>query len=205
MKSVSFHNQAYELYSWQDFGDHVLALARKIIESGETFDRLIALAKGGTAIARPLADLCDIQELSSIQIEFYTGIAKTAKIPVITQSLPVKIKDERVLVIDDIADSGETLILATNYIRQHGVRDLHTATLVTKSWTKFQPDYSYHQTDAWVVFPWEARETIKLLSALWKEKGDSTEKIVAQLAQTGFSKEEIELFPPLFPNTPNLV
>lgn len=193
MKSVEIHNQHYELYTWQEFGQHVLALAKNIIEAGEEFDRLIALAKGGTAIARPVGDLCGIRELSSIQIEFYTGIAETARTPVITQSLPVKIKGERVLVIDDIADSGETLIMADNYLKHHGVSEIKTATLVTKSWTKYQPDYSYHKTDAWVIFPWEIRETIQLLTAIWEKKGDSSDNIKAQLQEMGFSPEVISI------------
>src|SRR5258706_16112398 len=115
MKTTTIHDQAYDLYSWKEFGEQVLALSKSIIATGDQFDRIIALAKGGTAIVRPIADLCGIKELSSIQIEFYTGIEKTAKVPVITQSLPVKIKGENVLIIDDVADSGETLIMATNY------------------------------------------------------------------------------------------
>ncbi len=194
MKSVEIHDQHYELYSWEEFGQHVLALAKTINETGEQFDRLIALARGGTAIARPLGDLCGIKELSSIQIQFYSGIAETNKTPVITQSLPTNIQGERILVVDDIADSGETLVTATAYLKHHGTKDIKTATLVTKSWTKFEPDYSYHKTDAWIIFPWEARETIQLLSAMWQEKGDSSDAITEQLEQIGFSSEEIDMF-----------
>lgn len=194
MNSVTIHNQLYELYSWQEFGEHVLALAKNIIESGEQFDRIIALAKGGTAIARPLGDLCGIKELSSMQIEFYTGIGETNNLPVITQSIPVKLRGERVLVVDDIADSGKTLSVANEYLNLHGVSEVETATLITKSWTKTKPKFSYYQTDAWVIFPWESRETIEILNAIWDQKGDSADQIDAQLTQIGFSKQEIELF-----------
>ena len=104
MKTTTIHDQAYELYTWKEFGEHVFEIAKQIVEHGDQFDRIVALAKGGTAIVRPIADLCGIKELSSIQIEFYTSIEKTARTPVITQSLPVKLKDERVLIIDDVAD-----------------------------------------------------------------------------------------------------
>lgn len=196
MNQVEIHNQIYELYSWEEFGQHVLALAKNIIESGEEFDRLIALAKGGTVIARPLGDLCGIKELSSMQIEFYSGIAETNKTPVITQSLPVKIRGEKVLVVDDIADSGETLTVAEKYLSLHGTSEIKTATLITKPWTKFKPDYSYYETEAWVIFPWEAHETISILAGLWREKGDTEDIIVTQLRRIGFSDEEISLFFP---------
>jgi hypoxanthine phosphoribosyltransferase len=194
MKTITIHNQAYELYSWKEFGEHVFALSKSILETGDQFDRIIALAKGGTAIVRPIADLCGIKELSSIQIEFYTGIEKTAKTPVITQSLPVKIKEENVLIIDDVADSGETLIMATNYIRQHGASDIKTATLVSKPWTKMQADFTHYTTEAWIIFPWEIREHIVLLNAMWKEKGDSQTVIQEQLKEIGFTSEEIDVF-----------
>src|SRR5258706_14893761 len=102
MTTSLIKSQAFELYDWEDFGRHVFDLGRHIVESGETFDRIIALAKGGTSIVRPIADLCGVKEISSIQIELYTGIGTTTRTPVITQSLPVKIKDERILIIDDI-------------------------------------------------------------------------------------------------------
>lgn len=194
MKTVTIHDQTYELYDWKTFGEHVFAIAKQIVERGDQFDRIIALAKGGTAIVRPIADLCGIKELSSIQIEFYTGIEKTAKTPVITQSLPVRIKDERVLIIDDVADSGGTLILATNYVRQHGASDIKTATLVLKPWTKFEPDFSYYKTDAWIIFPWEIREHILLLSAMWTERGDSKATIRKQLLKIGFTSQELAVF-----------
>lgn len=194
MKSATIHNQKFELYSWDEFGQHLLALSREILKSGDQFDRLVALAKGGTAIARPLGDLCGIKEQSSVQIEFYADIAETNKTPVITQSLPVQIKGERVLVVDDIADSGETLKVANTYLSLHGVDDIKTATLITKPWTKFKPDYSFYHTDSWIIFPWEVRETIELLTAIWKQKGDRQDKIKAQLVEIGFPKTEIDFY-----------
>lgn len=196
MTSATIHDQTYELYTWKVFGEHVFSLSKKIVESGEEFDRIIALAKGGTAIVRPILDLCGIKELSSIQIEFYSGIGQTARTPVITQSLPVKIKNERVLIIDDVSDSGETLVLATQYIKQHGTTEVKTATLATKPWTKFTPDYAYYQTEAWLIFPWEIREHVVLLSAMWKQKGDSPEVIRQQLLTIGFEQEAIDIFMP---------
>lgn len=194
MKSVEIHETKYELFSWEEFGQHVLALAKSIIQSGEEFDVLVALARGGTAIARPLADLCGIKEISSMQIEFYTGVNETAKSPVITQSLPVKVRDQKVLVVDDIADSGETLKIADHYLTMHGVSEIKTATLITKPWTKYQPDHSAYESSAWVIFPWESRESIELLAAIWAGKGDTAEKIASQLSDIGFSQEEIGLF-----------
>lgn len=194
MKAITLHGSVYQLFTWNDFGKLELLLAKQINTSPYKFDRLIALAKGGTTISRAIADLCGIQELSSIQIEFYTGIETTARTPVITQSLPIKIKDERVLIVDDVADSGETLALATNYLNQHGASLIKSATLVTKSWTKPRPDFSCLDSDAWIIFPWETRETIAQLTKKWQTKGALPKQIHKNLLLLGYKEEEISIF-----------
>ncbi|PWU22672.1 phosphoribosyltransferase [Candidatus Cerribacteria bacterium 'Amazon FNV 2010 28 9'] len=194
MTPITIHDQTFEVYSWEKFGKHVFELSKKIVESGESFDRIVALAQGGTVIARAVSDHIGVKNVSSIQISFYTGIESKTKTPVITQSLPVTIKGERVLIIDDIADSGETLLMASEYMRWHGAEESKTATLVVKPWTKKTPDFWYHKTQAWIVYPWETRETIQLLTQIWKDKGDSGDSIVSHLQSLGYSLEEIELF-----------
>ncbi len=194
MKATIIHDQTYEFYTWDALGQDIFKLAKQIIDSGQQFDRIIALAKGGLTFSRSLVDYLDVENVSSFQIEFYTGIGTTAKTPVITQSLPVSIRGERILVFDDIVDQGSTMELATQYLQQHGVKSLHTASLVQKPWSTFKVDFWAHQSKAWVIFPNEVRETILLLKELWQEQGDSLEKIQAQLLEIGFTKAEVALF-----------
>ena len=195
MQKSIIHNQAYEFYRWNDLGKDIFSLANQIITSDTgKFDRVIALAKGGLTFARSLVDYLAIEDVSSIKIEFYTGIGQTNKTPVITQSLPVSIKDERVLIFDDIVDKGETMHLATDYIKYHGAKNIVTATLIKKPWSTFEVDFSARSSEAWVIFPNEIRETITTLSAMWQKKGDSAQKIHEQLLEVGFSKEEVALF-----------
>ena len=194
MTSLTIHNQKYEYLSWEDLGQDIFNLAKQIIESGAEFDRVVALAKGGLAFSRSMTDFLGIKKLSTIQIEFYSGINEAAPTPVITQSLPVSIKGERVLIFDDIVDSGETINLAVRYMKQHGASAVATAALLNKPWAKHQADFKARSSEAWVIFPNEIRETINLLSQMWQEKGDSADKITQQLLEIGFSKAEVELF-----------
>lgn len=194
MTSTTFHNQAYEYGSWTSLGEDVLTLAQDILESGEKYDRLVALAKGGLTFSRSLVDYLNVPEVSSFQIEFYAGIGQTAKTPVITQSLPVSVRNERILIFDDIVDTGETLKLATQYLKIHGASDVSTAVLVKKPWASFEVDFYARETEAWFIFPNEVRETIELLSDMWTKKGDSPEKIQEQLHKIGFSSSEVALF-----------
>lgn len=190
----TIHEQAYEFYPWEQLGEDVFALAQQILKKGKKYDRVIALAKGGTTFSRSLIDYLQIEHYSSIQIEFYTGIGETGRTPVITQSLPTSIRNEHVLVFDDIADTGETLKLATQYFKYHGAASVTTAVLVTKPWSTFQPDFHARSSEAWIIFPNETRETIALLEKKWQKAGDTVAKIRAQLLKIGFSKPEVDLF-----------
>ncbi len=193
-KVVTIHDEAYQYYSWHQLGDDIFSLAQKLLKSDQEFDRVIALAKGGVTFARSLLDFLNVPNYSSIQIEFYTGINQTATTPVITQSLPTSIQGERVLVFDDLVDSGETMKLAKEYFGYHGAKTVTTATLLRKTWTKFPVDFCVRESNAWVIFPNETRETIQLLCGKWKKEGDSDEKIAEQLRHIGFSQPHVDLF-----------
>ncbi len=194
MKTTTIHGQKYLCLSWDQVGAEVFSLAQEILKSNVQFDRVVALAKGGLTFSRTLVDYLSIKELSSIQIEFYTGIGEVNRTPVITQTLPVSIRNERILIFDEVVDSGETMKMATEYLHYHGSREIHTATLATKTWAKFSVDFSAFTTDAWIVFPHENRESIRLLSKMWAEKGDSPDVIRRQLLEIGLPKDEVEFF-----------
>jgi hypoxanthine phosphoribosyltransferase len=194
MPAYTFHEQSYEFYPWEELGKDIFALSKQIIDSGEEFDRIIALAKGGLTFSRSLVDYLQVEEVSSIQIQFYTGIGTTQKTPVITQSLPVSIKDEKILIFDDIVDRGETMKLAVEYLNYHGAKSIKTSTLIEKPWSTFKSDFVARTSEAWVIYPNEIRETISILKELWEEKGDSADIIKQNLVKLGFDKAEVELF-----------
>lgn len=197
MKTVTIHDQAYEMYSWQVAGDDVLTLATKIIESGQKYDRIIALAKGGLTFGRALGDYLQVKELSSIQIKLYNDVNSTNDEALITQGLPVSIENERILIIDDIVDTGETLKVALEYLKYHGAKSITSAALLTKPWSTVKPDFTVRETEAWVIFAHEVRESIELLSNNWQKKGDSPEEITKNLAKIGISKPEVAMFGPV--------
>lgn len=196
MHTLNIHNQLYEFYTWDDLGELSFELAQQILTTGKKYDRLVALSKGGLAFARSLVDFLDLPDISTIKIEFYTGINETNKTPVITQSLPVNIKNEAILIYDDIVDTGETLSLAIKYLNQHGAKSVDTAVLFLKPWTKVNSDFKGKESSAWVIFPNEIRETILTLAKIWRQLGDNQDQITAQLKQLGFKDAELALFLP---------
>jgi uncharacterized protein len=193
MISQTVHEQAYEVYSWQEIGESTFNLGKSVIRSGEKFDRVVALARGGVSIAQSLSDLIGVKKISSVQSEMYTGVY-TVKAPIIVQPLAANIKGENILLIDDLADTGETLLFAKEYLAAHGPLEVKTATLAAKPWTKITPDFYELSSEAWMVFPWEMRETITTLEGIWKEKGDTRQEINENLSSLGYSKDQIETF-----------
>lgn len=194
MISTTIHDQLYEFYSWDFLGKDMFELAKKIIDSNQKFDRIVALAKGGLTFSRSLVDFLKVDNVSSIQIESYTGINQTESIPVITQSLPVAIKGESILIFDDLVDYGTTMQLASEYLHHHGAKTISTACLIAKPWSKFKVDFSVRPSEAWVIFPNEIRESIELLVEKWSKMGDSSDQIKQQLLEIGFSEAEVALF-----------
>lgn len=138
-------------------------LAKKIVESGWTPDVLIALWRGGTPIAMSVHEY-----LVYHGIKPYHMVIKCQSYASLGRRQPVEIEhagpmldelkmSQRVLVIDDILDSGNTarLVLATLRLRAEEVR---LATLYWKPNVEahgMRPDYFVHKTDLWIVFPHE--------------------------------------------------
>ncbi len=194
MITQTIHDQAYEVISWDDIGDLTFKLAQQILATNQKYDRLIALARGGVSITQALGDALAVKKISVIQTEMYTGINEKTATPVVIQPLAATIKDERVLVVDDLADSGETLLFISQYLSAQAPKDVKLATLFRKPWTKVTPDFYVGDSEAWVIFPWEVRETIQALLGLWHSKGDNLKQIHENLVSLGFTKLQIETY-----------
>lgn len=198
-KKMSFEEktvfeQKYIVPSWGQMGELCFDLAKKVIESKERFERIVALAKSGWTWARTFSDYTKIGNLSSLQLEYYKGVYETLEAPVITQALPVDVKGESILLFDDVSDSGKTLLEAKKHLLSLGAKSVMAATLFMKPWTEYVPEFFGEKTDAWIIFPHEIRETTELLSNNWKKKGVGADEIKERLIKIGISKGEVEYF-----------
>lgn len=168
LEPVSIEGQLYLAPSWEEMGEIILNLAQKIKAENLQFDRVVALAKGGLSWNRQLQDFLGIKQTSSIQVRFYTGINTTAKKPIVVQSLPVTIENENILIFDDVADTGDSLEMAKNYIDAHGAKSIKTATLFEKPWSKCKPDFSGRNSSEWIIFPHDTIENMNILEKKWQ-------------------------------------
>ncbi|GGP19358.1 phosphoribosyltransferase [Thermocladium modestius] len=154
-----------KVVSWSDVMTYLLRIVEGMGSDGFRPDVVVGIMRGGVIAARLIGDLLGVDSISLMEIKFYKGIGEQGDEPRITQPLTINVKGKRVLVIDDIADSGNTMRTAIDYIKGMNPLQVKTATLLLKPWTKFKPDYYGGETTMWIVFPWELGETIRELGS----------------------------------------
>lgn len=186
-------NTQYEVPTWNQIYDMLLDLANKIQGDGYKPDVIIGIARGGLVPARILSDFLETPELAIIQIEYYVSIAQTRQEPILKKSLHTQITDKKALLVDDVSDTGKSLQLAKNHLQQQGAKEIKTATLYAKPQTITKPDYCEKQTSNWIVFPWDAKETVRKI--IQKQEGKrATSKEIAKLVKAGLPKQLAEKF-----------
>ena len=153
-------NTQYEVPTWNQIYDMLLAQAQKIQSDGYKPDIIVGIARGGLVPSRILADLLETRDFAIITIEYYVGIDQKSKEPVLKQCLHTQLPDKKVLLVDDVSDGGRSLQLAKNHLEQQGAKEIKIATIYCKPGTITKPDYFEKETSHWIVFPWEAKETM---------------------------------------------
>ncbi len=178
--------------SWEDVERLSEELAQKIMESGYEPDIIVAVSRGGFDPARILCDQLGIRRLASLQVEFYLGVKDTAEKPRIVYPLNADIVGQKVLVVDDVSDTGDSLMLAKEHVLAGSPGDLKVATLHIKPWTTFRPDYHASETEAWIVYPWEPIESIRSIAAKLEKNGYSDRETREKLLELGFSPKTLK-------------
>ncbi|MGB3732803.1 phosphoribosyltransferase [Microbacterium sp.] len=150
-----------ETLTWDGFGDATRELARRILDSGFVPEVVVAIARGGLLPAGAIAYGLGAKNCGAINMEFYTGIGTVLDTPqVLPPALDMEYLDgRRVLLVDDVADSGRTLALAVELLQERGAI-VKSVTIYTKPTTIIDPDFSWKATDRWIDFPWSYRGTV---------------------------------------------
>lgn len=182
----------FEVPTWRQIYLMLLNQAEKIRESNFKPAVIIAVSRGGWLPARVLSDLLETR-IGNVSVEYYLGVAETRKAPVLTQNVSVTVAGKKVLVVDDVADSGESLKLVKAHLLQQGAMEVRLAAMYYKPWSIVKPDYYVGETKHWVVFPWETKETIRRIFE--KSRDENTISVeIAKLVKAGLPKQLAERF-----------
>ncbi len=146
-----------EILTWDEFGAACRDLAGSVWDSGFRPDIIVCVARGGLLPAGSIGYALDIKSLLVLNVEFYTGIGTTLLDPRLVDPVPDNhaMTGKRVLIVDDVADSGRTLKFVHEICEQYA-SEIRTAVLYEKPRTVLKCEYVWKRTDRWIAFPWSA-------------------------------------------------
>jgi hypoxanthine phosphoribosyltransferase len=182
--------------NWDDIQSLTETLAQKIIESGFKPDLIVAVSRGGFDPARILCDQLSVRKLASVQLEAYDGMVKRPE-PIIVLPVNADVAGLKVLIADDVSDSGASLLKAKGHIEGKGASLVRVATLHIKPWSSFVPDYYAESVNAWVVYPWELKECLIEVAHKLRAKGLQGKTIARELVEAGFKERDVAHYLPL--------
>ena len=184
----------FEVPSWDEIYKMLLTLADTIRKDSFLPDLIVGVSRGGWPPARVMSDLLGNVDLANIRVEFYRGVAETRDEPVITQPLSMSVEGRKVLIIDDVADTGRSLKLVREHIKKRKASVIKIATIYYKPWSIITPDYYVRVTRRWVVFPWERKETVRNLIEKCKKNGIPIDEVKRKLIEGGMDGNLIDRF-----------
>lgn len=151
----------HEDLSWQAFGGASRELAETIAADGFRPDIILAIARGGMFVAGALGYALAVKNLHLMNVEFYTGEGTTLDMPVMLPPVPdaVDFSAKRVLIADDVADTGKTIELVHGFVKDH-VAEARTAVIYEKSQSLIKCDYVWRRTERWIDFPWSSQDPV---------------------------------------------
>ena len=150
--------------TWDEVEAWSKAVSEKIQDSGWLPDTIIAISRGGYVPARLICDRLLIGELLSLQITHWPSAAQMAKEAGVKVPLNCDLGGKRILVVDDISDSGDTIIIAKDHIWTNcRPIEMRVATLqwISES-SKVTPDFFAEEVKGWYwyQYPWTRLEDI---------------------------------------------
>jgi len=184
----------FEIPTWEKIYKLLLNLANKIRKANFKPDVIVGISRGGWPPARIMSDLLENPEIANVKAEFYLGVAKTKGEPVITQPVSVSVLGKRILVVDDVADTGKSLRLVRSHLRTQGATAVKIATIYYKPWSVVTPDWYERKTSHWVIFPWERKETVRNVVKRFESEGRTVEEAKETLIRHGLDRELAERF-----------
>jgi len=150
-----------EILSWELFGDASRELAQVIADDGYEPEMILAIARGGLLVGGALGYALGIKNVYTMNVEYYTGVEERLDVPRILPPAPdfVDLEDARILITDDVADTGHTLQSVQEFCAGK-VGEVRVAVLYEKPSSLVSCDYVWRRTDRWINFPWSDKAPV---------------------------------------------
>lgn len=158
--SVALVQQRELFVTWERYEATGMRLAKKIGESEWDFDHILCIARGGMFIGDMLSRLFN-KRLAVIFASSYRSEQGQQKQNLLISNKIASVADQlgrRVLLVDDLVDSGNTLSRVKNAVeREYPETEIKTAVLWKKSSSCVNPDYYAEIVDGevWIHQPFE--------------------------------------------------
>jgi uncharacterized protein len=145
-----------EELTWEMFGQATQQLAREVTSDGYRPDIILAIARGGLFTAGAMGYALGVKLLHVVNVEFYTGRDERLEMPVMLPPVPDAsfFEGARVLICDDVADTGATIALTREFCEKH-VAEVRSAVVYQKPRSSVTCDYTWRHTSKWIRFPWD--------------------------------------------------
>lgn len=150
-----------ENLTYEAFGRAVRELAQSVADDGYEPDVVLSIARGGVFVAGGLAYALDCKNIHLVNVEFYTGVNTTLEMPVMLAPVPnaIDFTRKKVLIADDVADTGKTLKLVRDFCIDH-VAEVRSAVIYEKPHSLVKCEYVWKKTDQWINFPWSVEKPV---------------------------------------------
>src|SRR5438067_13401309 len=156
-----------ERMEWAEVGLAARTLAERILDDDYRPDMLLSIARGGLVVGGALAYALDVKNTFTMNVEFYVAVDERLPMPMILPPVPehVDLEEARVLIVDDVADTGRTLALVKDFCAGR-VGEVRAAVLYEKPRSEVRCEYVWRRTDRWIDFPWSAQGPVAAPSCL---------------------------------------
>lgn len=165
-----------KLVKWSEVVEWARSLSQMIEESGWRPDIVVAISRGGFVPARLVCDFMDIHDLVSIQVLHWGRAAEITAKAHVKYPLNIDLSGKKVLIVDDICDTGDSIIVARDYIKEHcNPAEIRVAVM---QWispvAKIKPDYYVEEVKTWVWYQYtwtRAEDTANFIEKIATEYG----------------------------------
>jgi len=153
---------AREELTYEVFGTAVRELAQQVVDAQFEPDWVVCIARGGLLIGGAIGYALPLKNIATINVEFYTDIDERRDVPVVLPPVLnlIDLTNTNVLVVDDVADTGETLAMVIALLTP-AVDQLRSLVIYEKSRSIVKPDFVWKHTDEWINFPWSTEPPIR--------------------------------------------